>query len=128
MTTPATPQHAPMRQFAVQDNQLLMGGMPLSRLAQRVGSTPFYAYDRHLMTDRVAELRGLMPPDLKIHYALKANPMPGSQLFMNMAKPNFIDHHDHFTNSTPESEWRTCLEHAEKVGVGTRKYKLIIVK
>lgn len=59
---------------------------------------------------------------------LNAQPMPGSQLFINMAKPDFIDRHDHFTNSTPESEWRTCLEHAEKIGVGTRAYKLIVVK
>ena len=38
------------------------------------------------------------------------------------------DHHDHFTNSTPESEWRTCLEHAEKIGLGSRDYELITVK
>jgi uncharacterized Fe-S center protein len=59
---------------------------------------------------------------------LKSNPLPGSQLFINMTKPDFVDHLDHFTNSTPESEWRTCLEHAEKIGVGTREYKLIVVK
>ena len=59
---------------------------------------------------------------------LKSNPLPGSQLFINMAKQDFVDHLDHFTNSTPESEWRTCLEHAEKIGVGTREYKLIVVK
>ncbi len=74
--TPTTPQHTPMTQFQVQDNQLLIGGTPLSRLAQRVGATPFYAYDRSLMTQRVAELRSHMPPELKIHYAMKANPMP----------------------------------------------------
>lgn len=59
---------------------------------------------------------------------LKSNPLPGSQLFLNMAKSDFVDHLDHFINSTPESEWRTCLEHAEKIGVGTREYKLIVVK
>ncbi len=75
MTSP-NPQHAPMDQFPVEGNDLVIGGVPLTRLAQRVGSTPFYAYDRHLMTQRVAELRRQMPPDLKIHYALKANPMP----------------------------------------------------
>ena len=42
-----------------------------------------------------------------------------------MAKPDFVDHHDHFTNSTPESEWRSCLEHAEKIGLGSREYELI---
>jgi uncharacterized Fe-S center protein len=31
-------------------------------------------------------------------------------------------------NSRPESEWKTCLEHAEKIGVGTRDYELIVVK
>lgn len=54
--------------------------------------------------------------------------MPNSQLGDNLAKPGFVDHHDHFANSTPESEWRTCLEHAEKIGVGTRTYELVVVK
>ena len=56
---------------------------------------------------------------------LKAQPMPGSQLARHLADPNFHDHHDHFTNSTPESEWRSCLEHAEKIGLGSREYELI---
>ena len=59
---------------------------------------------------------------------LKATPLPGSQLHENMTKPDFVDHHDHFANSGPESEWRSCLEHAEKIGVGTRAYELIVVK
>ena len=58
---------------------------------------------------------------------LKATPMPGSQLAKNMAKKSFVDHHDHFCNSTPESEWRSCLEHAEKIGLGSRKYELIVM-
>ena len=53
--------------------------------------------------------------------------MPGSQLARHLAEPGFVDHHDHFTNSTPESEWRSCLEHAEKIGLGTRSYQLIKV-
>ena len=56
---------------------------------------------------------------------LKAEPLPGSQLANNLAKPGFVDHKDHFTNSRPESEWRSCLEHAEKIGLGTRNYELI---
>lgn len=59
---------------------------------------------------------------------LKATPLPGSQLYDNMNKPGFIDHHDHFTNSRPESEWQTCLEHAEKIGLGTREYELIVTR
>ena len=59
---------------------------------------------------------------------LKASPLPNSQLSDNMAKKDFVDHHDHFQNSTPESEWRSCLEHAEKIGLGSRQYELITVK
>ena len=25
----------------------------------------------------------------------------------------------------PDTDWRVCLEHAEKLGLGTRSYKLI---
>ena len=59
---------------------------------------------------------------------LKQKPLPGSQLADNMAKHDFHDHHDHFKNSRPESEWRSCLEHAEKIGLGTREYELIEMK
>ena len=56
---------------------------------------------------------------------MAATPMPGSQLYDRMHAPGFCDHHDHFKNSTPESEWKSCLEHAEKIGIGTREYELI---
>lgn len=66
----------PMLQFPVQDNNLVISGITLTQLAQRIGSTPFYAYDRQLITQRITGLRRQMPVELKIHYALKANPMP----------------------------------------------------
>jgi len=59
---------------------------------------------------------------------LKEKPLPNSQLGDNMRRANFFDWNDHFTNSTPESEWKSCLEHAEKIGLGTRDYELIVVK
>ncbi|MGZ8191920.1 MAG: pyridoxal-dependent decarboxylase, exosortase A system-associated [Methylobacter sp.] len=65
-----------MAQFPVKSNNLTVGGIELTRLAARVGKTPFYAYDRQLITDRLTELRRQMPDELKIHYAMKANPMP----------------------------------------------------
>ena len=70
------PVHAPMSQFAVAAGQLLVGGIPLERLAARAGQTPFYAYDRQLLKSRVAELRAALPKAVKLHYAMKANPMP----------------------------------------------------
>lgn len=69
------PQHAPMRQFAVHDDCLQIGGMPLPRLVQRVGRTPFYAYERRHISERIALLRAALPGALQLHYAMKANPM-----------------------------------------------------
>jgi diaminopimelate decarboxylase len=55
---------------------LTVGGIPVDRLAERVGSTPFFAYDRTLLTARVAHVRATLPAELQLGYAVKANPMP----------------------------------------------------
>lgn len=70
------PVHAPITGFPVQDGELTVGSIKISRLADRVGSTPFYAYDRNLISARVESLRQHLPSQVKIHYAMKANPMP----------------------------------------------------
>jgi diaminopimelate decarboxylase len=67
--------HAP-HLFAVKGDDLLINGVPVRVLAERVGGGPFYAYDSAAMSQRVAELRAAMPSDLRLHYAMKANPMP----------------------------------------------------
>ncbi len=58
---------------------------------------------------------------------LAQQPIPGSLLDDRMHEAGFHDHHDHFKNTTPEIEWRACLEHAEKIGLGTRAYELVTV-
>ena len=78
------PTHAPMLHFPVLDDCLQIGGLSLTRLAARVGQTPFYAYDRRLLDARMAELRAALPSEVKIHYAMKANPMPA--LVCHMAR------------------------------------------
>lgn len=70
------PKHAPLVQFPVKHDCLHIGGVALTRLAQRVGTTPFYAYDRQKITERIALLRRHLPPEILLHYAMKANPMP----------------------------------------------------
>ena len=72
----SAPVHATTDQFASANGMLLVGGIALDRLADRVGRTPFYAYDRTLLSARVAELRAHLPPGISLHYAIKANPMP----------------------------------------------------
>lgn len=59
---------------------------------------------------------------------LKATPMPNSVLGDNIASKKFHDHHDHFKNTTPESEWETQLSHGEKIGLGSREYELVVMK
>ena len=71
-----SPRHAFPLPFPLADNGLQIGGMALTRLAERVGRTPFYAYDRALIARRVAELRAALPAEIHLHYAIKANPMP----------------------------------------------------
>ncbi len=69
-------QYMPLTNFQVKNNQLTISGISLRQLSNRVGQTPFYAYDRSLINQRFIELRKNMPSELKIHYALKANPTP----------------------------------------------------
>ncbi len=70
------PQHAPLVQFPVVAGQLQIGGQPLTRLADRIGRTPFYAYGREQLSARVQSLREALPAGIELHYAMKANPMP----------------------------------------------------
>ena len=70
------PAHAPMTQFPIENEELVIGGVPLMQLAARAGQTPFYAYDRGALTRTVQTLKAQLPPSVSLHYAIKANPMP----------------------------------------------------
>ncbi|NMM75447.1 pyridoxal-dependent decarboxylase, exosortase A system-associated [Acidovorax sp. SRB_24] len=71
-----------MDRFDTSLDELRVGGLPLSLLAERVGQTPFYAYDRSLIAARAAAVRRLLPQGVGLHYAIKANPMPALVGFM----------------------------------------------
>jgi diaminopimelate decarboxylase len=68
--------------FPVLDNEIYIGGVAVSALAARAGRTPFYAYDRDLLARRVRDLRAALPGAVKLHYAIKANPMPALVQYM----------------------------------------------
>lgn len=70
------PVHAPLTHWEVVDGCLQVHGVSLTRLVARVGQTPFFAYDRRLIADRIALLRQHIPAEIHLHYAMKANPMP----------------------------------------------------
>ena len=75
------PRHAAMR-WRVVDDCLMIGGMTVEQLARRVGRTPFYAYERESLADRIALLRKHLPRGVDLHYAMKANPMPALVAFV----------------------------------------------
>ena len=59
-----------------------LAGRHLTDLAARLGRTPFYVYDRAVLAARVQLLRQNLPPEIVLHYAIKANPMPAVVRFM----------------------------------------------
>jgi diaminopimelate decarboxylase len=69
-------RHSTIESFGATDGQLTVGGVPLDRLTHRVGSTPYFAYDRELLSERVRLLRTVLPERISLSYAVKANPMP----------------------------------------------------
>jgi diaminopimelate decarboxylase len=116
------PSHSSTTVFPIKNGELAIGGLPLSQLALRVGQTPFYAYDRTALNSRVAELRQQMPAKLKIHYAMKANPMPA--VVQHMA--TLVDGFD----LASANEMKTALDtimpskHISFAGPGKRRHEL----
>ncbi len=56
------------------DGMLRIGGQRADALAEAAGDTPLFVYDRAMLTARAAEWRAAMPGEVRLHYAMKANP------------------------------------------------------
>lgn len=70
------------------------------------------------------------PVAVDIACADACNAMPvqaGSKLADELAAHGDC-HHDHFTNTFPVTNWRSCIDHAVKIGLGSKDYELITVK
>lgn len=57
----------------------------------------------------------------------KAEPMPGSKLSDALHSPDFHDSGNHWNNVHPLSDWKSCFDQAEKIGIGSREYELITI-
>ncbi|WP_304640188.1 pyridoxal-dependent decarboxylase, exosortase A system-associated [Pseudomonas sp.] len=68
--------HAAVQRLDLTNPELLINGWSLESLTLRAGRTPFFAYDRSHIQERVGQLREQLPPRIGLHYAIKANPMP----------------------------------------------------
>jgi diaminopimelate decarboxylase len=76
MSTVEFSQHPASPFYTVRDADLLVGGRTVSALAQEIGHTPFYVYDRAVIAAQIKALRAAIPRGVELHYAMKANPMP----------------------------------------------------
>lgn len=67
--------HADMNQFQSRNNQLVIAGYTLDEVVAIAGNQPCYVYDRSVIKHNIETLRTLFP-QVSLHYAIKANPMP----------------------------------------------------
>lgn len=76
----------------------------------------------------VGMFAGFDPVALDVACADACNRMPvlpGSLLHDNLAEPGAHDHHDHFCNTSPSTNWRVGVQHGEKIGLGSCEYELV---
>ncbi|MGK2911942.1 MAG: pyridoxal-dependent decarboxylase, exosortase A system-associated [Sphingobium sp.] len=60
--------------FTSEEGMLLIGECGVASLVDEAGDTPLFIYDMGIVEAQVRDLRDAMPPELSIHYAIKANP------------------------------------------------------
>jgi len=61
------------KHFGISNGELLVGGIPVSVLAQRYG-TPSYIYDARVIDAKLKALRTALPSRFEVHFSVKANP------------------------------------------------------
>jgi diaminopimelate decarboxylase len=71
----AQDRHEALERIVARDDCMLFAGKRVTDIAAEVGTTPFYAYDRRAIAERVASLRRVLPRGIELHYAVKANPL-----------------------------------------------------
>lgn len=60
-----------------------------------------------------------------VDMALKQKPFDNTLITDNAKKGVDVSDDDHFTHAHPDSEWKSQLEHAAKIGLGNLEYELI---
>ncbi len=76
----------------------------------------------------VGMLASFDPVALDVACADLSNAMPaidGSILGDNLEARGHGDGEDHFVMTHPDTDWQTCMDHAVKIGLGSRDYELI---
>lgn len=78
----------------------------------------------------VGMLASFDPVALDVCCADLCNQMPAvenSILGENLKKKEDHSNHDHFYMTHPDTEWKSCIDHAVKIGLGSDQYEMITV-
>jgi diaminopimelate decarboxylase len=62
-----------LKYYKISDGKLMIGGKTAEEIASQIG-TPYYVYDLSVAKKKFEMLRSLLPSEVDIHYAIKANP------------------------------------------------------
>ncbi len=61
--------------------------------------------------------------DMACADAVNAQPVVSGSVLSEMEQ----HHHDHFTDTHPETNWEVAIDHAVKLGIGNKEYELITI-
>lgn len=100
----------------------VLDGRPSFHISLVIDVSPFC--DCHAENDApivpdIGMFASFDPVALDVACADAVNRMPISHLYANGQD------HDHFHTVHPTTNWRSAIEHAEKIGIGTHEYELI---
>lgn len=62
--------------FGASDGVMTIAGQRVDALIDTASATPLFVYDFHIVKKHISDLKSAMPPELAVHFAIKANPMP----------------------------------------------------
>jgi diaminopimelate decarboxylase len=72
----STALQSALKNFEVVENQLMVAGRSVAEWAKEY-STPLYLYDSSVIKKKVSLFREVMPSEIELYYAVKANPFSG---------------------------------------------------
>ena len=104
----------------------VVDGRPQFHIALAIDISPYcdcHAENDAPITPDVGMFASFDPVALDVACADAVNKQP-AVLNSVLGESEHI-HDDHFTDTFPTTNWRSCVEHAEKLGLGTMEYELI---
>ncbi len=75
MSTSTLQHYSPQMLFDTDGPHLVVGGRKLVDIVEHFGYSPLYVYSKDVIQNRIEGLKSILPPQIRLHYAIKANPM-----------------------------------------------------